>query len=144
MHIIKFSVWPRINNSWLIKVIRQYYPPHQPLWSNYVNPKVAERQYVEAPYRSLSCFLSFLLFLNFFFLIPINCKGFTREWCVEHKRIIRYKVFNARHIHQLLIPAQVSYPAAHGWWLRLQQTRPWRLNQHAKITREAHLWHRIH
>jgi len=28
----------------------QYYPPHQPTWSNYINPKVAEREYVEAPY----------------------------------------------------------------------------------------------
>jgi len=28
----------------------KYYPPHQPTWSNYVNPKVAEREYVEAPY----------------------------------------------------------------------------------------------
>jgi len=28
----------------------KYTPPHQPTWSNYVNPLVAEREYVEAPY----------------------------------------------------------------------------------------------
>ena len=28
----------------------QYTPPHQPTWSNYVNPLAAEREYVEAPY----------------------------------------------------------------------------------------------